>query len=1589
MSNITTKIRMDTPPQAPYGLEHDACALIISIRKRGESTYGTLKRALGALSHMGHRTGFVDGEGDGAGVQTDIPRRLWAKTLSEVGLRAALATDPGFWVGHLFIPRQVDDATTRDVINQHFNTAGLNLLIERPGRIRPEALGRHARDEAPVFWQIAGHASVPDLEARLFAIRNELEDKLQIHFASLSSSSVVYKARGSVEMLAQFYPDLQDRDYHTAVVLCHARYSTNTVSSFERVQPFTLLGHNGEINTINRFRQEGRQLNIPMAPGNSDSQDVDQLLHGLCDAYGLNLVEAMEMIFPPTPHELDALPPALRAVYRRMRHAFGPYAQGPAAIVARHGDTVVGSVDALGLRPLWFIETEKEYYLSSERGVIPLETMVADSRPLAPGEKIAMHVRRGQDVEILDHAAIRRQVMNEAFQREAPEFAERYWAGWEQSSPGADWSPASFAASLPHVARRQPAAPQAETLTDPRPTAQAQPVALPWRAPDGLREVDTTVLAAAGWNRDHVQDIETLADIGKEPVGSLGHDGPLAALSQERVNIADFYKETVAVVTNPAIDRERETEAFSTRMLVGARPPVGQPPQAGDILIELESPVLAGGHPVLGSPELVQQIADGTRSMTLDELVDQFGAHVAWLSMGIGQGETVNQALARLANGAIDAANAGAQCIILDDTETLEQGLDWLDPHLVTSVVDHALRQADADANLRRRAGIVVRSASVRTLHDLALLVGLGADAICPYAIFAVSIGANKPRTAVTDEDGLIERQRRVLKGLTSGLEKVISTIGCHELRGYGRVFSAIGLAPSVADTMGTPYYFGSERVGLNWERLAQEAAERGAELRGESRAKLARVDRLYPKFWKKAQALASGEISVDEYIEIYNELTDKLPVALRHVLGVRQRSAPIIDPDDVDLTIDGYDLPVLISAMSFGSQGELAYRAYADSAVRLNILCINGEGGELPDMVAGSHRRNRGQQVASGRFGVNAQFLNSCAVIEIKIGQGAKPGEGGMLPAYKVTPQVAQARSTNPYVPLISPSNNHDIYSIEDLAQLVEELKTVNPLAKVSVKIPVVPGVGVIAVGVAKAGADIINLTGYDGGTGAARRHSLQYAGLPTEIGVIQAHRALVDAGLRDRVELWCDGGMKTGSDAFKMILLGANRVGFATMAMVAMGCTICRKCNEGTCHVGITTHIKTVEEANQLGLKSFEPRDAQCAVEGIQRVFHAISEELRRLTAAVGATHLQDLVGHAELLEQVSAHEQIDLSSMVAYLPVKSRPAAEPGVGRRLTRPRNTLTKILTDVVIDAVYDQEYEVTYQDEVMARDRALGSHLAGEIIRQPKLAEHIDTIHLRFGPSSVAGNGFAAWSTTPLDILVEGGAQDGAAKGVSGGRIAIMKGVNHNGVRLDGSVGKSFAYGAQRGLMIVQGDADSRACVRLSGADVIFGGELTRPVDDSSGISGTHANLKGFACEYMTSGRVMILGDPGPYAFAGMTGGVVYQQIVPELGLNDDAIRRRIGRGASVNLESLSPDDIADVQELLDHYIATLEQTDQYDVADRMRTLRQPDNILRRFMKVVPQYAPKTLETVTLGTEAASPAEKKESAPSLSQAAVQ
>ena len=511
---------------------------------------------------------------------------------------------------------------------------------------------------------------------------------------------------------------------------------------------------------------------------------------------------------------------------------------------------------------------------------------------------------------------------------------------------------------------------------------------------------------------------------------------------------------------------------------------------------------------------------------------------------------------------------------------------------------------------------------------------------------------------------------------LPKGIEKVISTIGIHEVRGYARQFSSIGVKPELAEIFQTEAFAASAKGGTGFADLDEDTNARARALGGDDEAaKPAKTFRFYPKVYKAAIATANGTGTYEEYSEKVRDLERQSPISMRHIMGLKGDREPV-DPAGVDAGVGHHDYPIVISSMSFGSQSEPAFRAYAEAAKATNILCVNGEGGEIRDMY-GQYRKWRGQQVASGRFGVSAEMLNSSYVAEIKIGQGAKPGEGGHLPGKKVSEKVAAARNAAPGTDLISPSNNHDLYSIEDLAELIDELKTVNPDVRVSVKVPVVPNIGTIGLGIAKAGADIITLSGFEGGTGAARQHALRHVGLPSDIGTRAVHRALMEAGLRNRVEIWADGGYRTGHDIVKLHCLGANRVGFGTLAMVSLGCTICRGCQLDTCHVGIATQIETVEQAEEHGLKKFTPQEVDRAAESCARFFSSMGEEVKQVVASLGYERAQDLVGRYDLLEQVGGPRQrrpgaADHPAGGVPRPRAARPAGGGGAGGGAGRGR-----------------------------------------------------------------------------------------------------------------------------------------------------------------------------------------------------------------------------------------------------------------------------------------------------------------------------
>ena len=1494
--------------------EHDSCALIANVRKKGGASHGNVKRTIEALMMMAHRSGIVDGEGDGCGILTDIPRQLWAKRLVKAGLFEAVTTHPRFFVGHFLVPRDLEGAgKVKEWVERQFKAAGADILWSGSGEVQTDALGPAGREEEPDFWQLAGFLSQgpsEEVNGRLFTVQLAIEQETPIHVASLSADSCVYKIRGSAETLTRYFPELRQPDFVSAITIGHNRYSTNTASAFARVQPFSMLGHNGEINTIAKLRDEAVAIGTQLVEGGSDSQDLNRVLETMVLQYGLTIMEAVEMLFPPILSEIKQLAPVLQDTYMFFRQVWGPYSQGPAGIVSRYGDECVFGVDAMGLRPLWFGETEKEFFFSSEKGVIPIEAMTADAEPLAPGERIAVQVERGHRVRVLRHPEIQKRVN---------ELARHRWPGirgYRQHLEG----------PVPTKATKQHERYYREYLAE---HSSAVP-------DHGL------LLAAHGWDREDLDAVERLAGTGNEKIGSLGYDGALACLNDQRQNIADYFKETVAVVTNPAIDREREIEHFSLRSILGRRPQMRTGKQVRPHKrMELTHPIILGGHlkeDVMPFDEY-QAMAQSLGTYSLEELLAEFAEDpgaVKIITAAYRPEEGLRRAVQRIGEEAANGAIDGAHLILVDDGGAFRDGRHPIDPHLALSRIDTALRlQKDSRGEgYRRRVALVLRSGALRNLHDLAIAIALGADAINPYLMLDIAMHADNP-----------EALKNLVGALRKGFEKVISTMGIHELRGYGRFQASIGLEPELAAYFRMRNFYGSEGRGLSLAALERDAAERYKVAHGEGAGTLGKTFHFNPFVYKLAGHVAeSGEGYIDFAAKV-RELEVEHPVSLRHALDLKLQPNALgttLFGLEVDCSVGDHSLPLNISSMSFGSQGETAYRAYAEAAKRLNMICINGEGGELPDLI-GKYPKWRGQQIASGRFGVTSELLNSSHLLEIKISQGAKPGEGGHLPGTKVTERVALARNAAPGIDLISPSNNHDLYSIEDLAQLIEELKTGNPEARVAVKLPVVPGIGTIAVGVAKAGAGIVTLSGFDGGTGAARAHALRHVGLPVEIGVREAHLALQASGLRDKVEVWCDGGLKGGADVIKMILLGANRCGFGTMSMVAIGCTICRGCQLDTCHVGIATQVTTQEEADHKGMKRWVPRELDLAVTNLVNYFSAVGEEVKELTAALGAVRTQDLVGRCDLLVQSRGHDRLDLTEMITVTAQDYSIEDFCAPQGPMRRPLNHLTKVIAGMAVEQIERGQTEVVYEDDkVTSMDRALGTYLSGELTRGRMAARWNGNIStdLVFHEGTIPGNGLAAFNVKGVSVKVEGGAQDGVGKGSLGGRVAILKGMNWQGKRLDGSVGKSLLYGAQGGTFYIQGDADSRACIRLSGADVVIGGRLRGPVDDDQGNMAGRANLKGFAFEYMTLGRAIVLGDPGPWMCSGMTGGVVYIRLQAEMGMDMAALERRKATAAVVAIvDKLDATDEANIAEMLGGYADALDEGNQPDEAREVREL--------------------------------------------------
>lgn len=1389
------------------GQEKDACALYAAVskmpQKPGEAPNGLWLDALRALVHMEHRAGTVGNRTDGTGLLTTLARHLWQQRLEESRIEID-ATDPRFWVMTLVLP--LGDA--HEAVRQ----LGKVLL---PWQFRHLTAYWDVVDEDEGLYShglyFTGDLS---LENQQFAeAMDAVEHVFPGQIAAFSRYSGILKVRNGAKALGQHAHQLWGPDFLPRAVLGHNRFSTNTTTDLSRVQPFLGLAHNGEINTLDRLIRELEGIGIRPVQNGSDSQNLDQLLLGLQTRYGFNAAEAVRLALAPSPAYLSTLSPDMQHNWEKAQAFWAPVAEGPAAVVYLQEGQLVGAVDALGLRPLWLLETDTAYVLASEPGVVDAALWVAEPRPLGPGEVFALTWEADGPVTVMSSATVEESLLQRMM-------------------------------SLPPVTRWEPDVQVTEDI---------------W--------VPTAQLVADGWRKDDVSMLRNFSETGRDPVGSLGFDGPIGCLYPGLRNIADYLQETVAVVTNPALDRERETEHFRLKTYCSARP---------DMDGSTEDPVVVLDHPWL-------------RDVDLRDLEQRFSSRMRSLPLQWPLGTEELKVAEDLGREAVALGERGVVLVVLDDREGYQgEGTVSLDPVLGVALADAALRAA----GLRRNVRLIVRSGAIRHLHDAAVLLGLGADALVPYAIWS---HIDPPRFF------------QVIEVMNQGLQKILSTMGTHELSGYGRNFSAIGLPMAIAHQLGVVSYAAPDYAA--WCRGRTQLQEERYTCSRTEDSKLRFIPHSTNYVYKAARSLAAGTSDVATFHQTIAGVERKHPSQLRHVLQVA--TTRHVRPTRPQLSVGHHALPFVISSMSFGSQGERAFRSYAEAAKTLNIVAMNGEGGEIPDMV-GQYYAWRGYQIASGRFGVNAELINGAEYVEIKIGQGAKPGEGGHLPGSKVSEKVAEARRAQFGVDLISPSNNHDLYSIEDLKQLIDELKQVNPEVKVVVKVPVVPNIGTIAVGIVKAGADVVNLSGFDGGTGAARLHALRHVGLPAEIGVPLVHAALSVSGLRDQVEIWADGGMRSGADVLKMVLLGANRVGFGTMAMVALGCTICRQCQKDTCHVGITTQIQSVEEAQARGLKAFRMQEVDQAEKDLVRFFQGLGEELLSQLQNLGMSHISDAVGQWQWLEQTSAEEATNyrrflddldagMTDVLDYA-LLAQGGSSDAIGRMGTEP------------------------HWEHNLGGLRTIGTAASGRRVRGGRVDNEGEEEVLRV--SKVAGQGFGAFLHQGVRLMALGGAQDGLAKSASGGQVSVMKAKNHAGEFYGGHAGKSIAYGAQGGVIVVQGAADARAGIRLAGAQLIIMGDGLPDPLEAKGFWDS-AVIKGFGFEYMTRGIGMVLGDPGPWIGSGMTGGTLYLRRDDARGLTHDFLQSRLAKNSKVHLSRIDHGDVEVIQELLQQVFTALDESGQ------------------------------------------------------------
>ena len=1394
--------------------EHDACGVGMLVDIHGRKSHSIVDSALTVLENMRHRgaEGADNKTGDGAGILVQIPHEF-------ILLQGIPVPEKGHYgTGLVFLPKdQAAQKAFLQIIQEEVEAKGLTILCLRDVPVCSEILGKDALATEPAIKQlfIVGEEDQQELELKLYGVRKRIEkriasstlvEKKDFYVVSLSTRSLIYKGMLESMQLRKYFPDLTNEYFTSALALVHSRFSTNTFPTWSLAQPFRLLAHNGEINTIrgNRAWMAAREsvlsssrlpdmeaLDPIIQPDMSDSASLDNVLEFLL-ASGLSLPHAMAMLVPESFNEKNPISDDLKAFYEYHSILMEPW-DGPAALLFSDGRYAGGMLDRNGLRPARYLVTKKGWVLvASEVGVLDIQPEeIQEKGRLQPGKILLIDTETGK---ICRDQELKQQLANAHPYRK-----------WIQDN----------CIELDELKSGRKVTSRVDDFN--------------------------CKLRVFGYSREDIDRIMVpMCTGGAEPVGSMGNDTPLAVLSTRPHLLYDYFRQQFAQVTNPPIDPIREALVMSLVEYIGA---VGNhilaPNESHCKMVRLQCPILTNTQLDI----LCNIRYKGFKTVKLPMLFD------------VSLGETgLREALDRLCQEAARAVSEGANYLVLTD-RNVDASMAVIPSVLAVSAVHHYL----ISVKKRVQTALVVETGEMREVMHAALLLGFGASAVNPYMAFAILEDLVAKQAVQLNYE---TAEKNYVKSLCKGLLKVLSKMGISTIRSYrgAKLFEAIGLSEDLVET-----YFGSisSKVGgIGLAEIARDAVQMHKTGYKEDLSEVLEHKGIYSyrkdgeKHAWNPETISTLQLATrlgsykkfKEYTKLVDEKEE--PLFLRDFLEFKRQSpVPLEEVEPASEIMKRF----VTGAMSFGSISKEAHETMAMAMNKIHGRSNTGEGGEdagrFTEKIDGLSLRSAIKQVASGRFGVTTNYLVNADEIQIKVAQGAKPGEGGQLPGYKVNDIIAKTRHSIPGISLISPPPHHDIYSIEDLAQLIFDLRNVNPKAEISVKLVSESGVGTIAAGVAKAKADRIVISGAEGGTGASPMSSIRYAGLPPEIGLAETQQTLVLNNLRGQVRLQTDGQLKTGRDILLMALLGAEEFGFATSALIVLGCVMMRKCHMNTCPVGVATQDETLR-------KRFHGR-----YEYLVNFFTFLAEEVREYLAEMGFRKLDEVIGRTDLLvrkpsDGVHKHDLLDFSRIL-YFPTAFQDRALYHVADSLHEmgPVKDL-QLIEDARPALEGKQDLLLSYP--IVNTDRSVGAMLSGVVAQQygeTGLPEQ--ALKIRFKGS--AGQSFGAFLVHGVEFRLEGDTNDYLGKGLSGGRIVVVPPVRADFKPEENIIaGNTLLYGATSGEVYLNGRAGERFCVRNSGAVAVVEGV------------GDHC------CEYMTGGRVVVLGPTGRNFAAGMSGGVAY-----------------------------------------------------------------------------------------------------------------